>query len=662
MANTNPFHSTIKNIYLGDIDGLNIIQRNEFCQFEKIEFAESLLDLYPQGSITVRDTSDIMTYMSTNNWDYVTIEYENQQTASYFVTNFSYINNAASSNEENMVVISFSNYLFKLAQNTSVSQIMTSAYPQVYKIDKFLSSKLINGINQAIPDPYTKIQFNNDNIQTSNYMVYRPINPLDDKSDISSENIIQYMYYVTSLACDSENSLPRFLFWTSFDNSIYLKYMPETYKEDPNYDSSFKNRLYSIYESDSPTLTIQDNQIYKKIYQFKSNPATQYYNRKYYYTRITPKILNTESTTDQEQLLFNHQYLDNGSRYDTEIITSDGVVDVLPSGQGISSFEYKRFYGYYTKHDVDNNFKDSGLLSMEYGVRDLYDGRQFLSVVSPYPFVDSPEMWKNVYDLTPLHPNLGSQNTDTSGENTNLQKIYQIRNTTKASLNKLDQIKEIEKQNFILYVLCCIKEVDEQEETFFARITGWTPDTETGYSSLPTGYNNEPLIYRYSWKRLEINIDATDPANGFVKYTTPEHERWATVDEGSTDDITTWAINLNERRNQHDYGQGSGYYAPGWYGLNLTQSLFDYVNYRPIGNRTGGLTTEESTPIVGDYHIVRMTKVPFSKIIKQAKNYSSVITDDETLQSFLSAAAGKYLYYFEMANITDGPCNTLQNS
>jgi len=54
-----------------------------------------------------------------------------------------------------------------------------------------------------------------------------------------------------------------------------------------------------------------------------------------------------------------------------------------------------------------------------------------------------------------------------------------------------------------------------------------------------------------------------------------------------------------------------------------------------------------------------MTKIPFTKIIKNAPNYSEVITNATILNNFLSAAAGKYLYYFELANITDGKCNTV---
>lgn len=655
MAEYNPFHSKIKNIYLGDIDGLNITKKNNFCQFEKIEFSESLLDVYPQGGLLVRDLSDIMTYMNSNEWKYITIEYEDTPTVSYFITNYSYVNNAASSNEENLVIINFSNYLFALAQNTSVSEVLTAQYPQVYKIDEFFKDNLIPAINDIIPDPYTKIEFKNDDVSTSNYMVYRPINPLDNKEDISSENIVQYMYYISSLACEYTNELPRFLMWTGFDNSINLKYIPTDITDDTNYDANHDDRLYAVYEGDTPNITKQDK-IYKKIYQFTSNPATQYYNRKYYYTRITPKILNTNSTNlEQEVLLFGHQYLDNGSKYDVEIITTDGVVNDLPFSQGISSFEYKNFYGYYIKHDVDNNFRDSSLLSMEYGVRDLYENRSFLSAGAPYPFIDNAEMWKNVYDLTPLDPNIGSQERDVRGQKTNLQKIYEIRDATKYKRIKSDLIKDIEKQNFILYVLCCVKPLeDEQEETFFACLTGWAPDS----TNIKTGQHGENLIYRYTWKRLEIKLTDTNPTN-FTYFSNPESmSRWDYSDEQSVaNDINTWAINLNERTN---LGSGDyGYYGPGWYAYNLIQSVFKNVTYRPIGNRIGDLTQTanfSSTSIRPV--IVKMTKVPYIKLIKQALNYSSVVTSDETLQQLIENSKGKYVYYFEKENVTDGPCNT----
>ena len=659
MADFNPLYSKIKDVLLGQ---LSIVNRNQYCQFEKIEMVESVVNLYPQGSLIVRDTSDIMTYIQENSIETITFEFEDERPQTYFITNYSFINNGASSTEENFVSIQFSNYLFKLGQNTTVTELLQYEYPQVFNINRFYKSELMPKINELILAPYTKCALYDDGYESSNYMVYRPINPLESKNDIVSENFVQYMYYISSMMCDSEKELPRFLFWTGFNNEINLKYIPTNYTQDPNYEAYNEDRNYGVYESDVPSSKLSDGDVYKKIYQLITQPAKQYYNRNYYYTRIVPKLLDAEgqNSEDQELTLFNHQYLDQGSRFKTQIVTPEGEVDLLPESSGWSSFETNRFYGYYDKNDIDNNFRDTSLLSMSYGNSDSYSSKVFAGVAEPYPFIDSPEMWKNMFDLTPVHPNIGSSDNETvSGQNTNLQKVYRIRNIRKSDVSKLDQMKEIERQNFILYVLCCVKDIeDEQEETFFARITGWTEDT-----TLPTvrGYNGEPLKYRYSWKKLQILIGLSDTTTDFPYYTNPEAERWFATDSSDPEDIKTWAINLNERVNTTGSQSSSGYYAPGWYAQNLTQSLFDYVTYRPIGNRAGDLQTsaDPSTLPFGGYHIVKMTKIPFSKIIKDSVNYSSVITDATILNNFLSAAAGKYLYYFEMANITDGRCNTV---
>jgi hypothetical protein len=653
MADYNPLYSKLRNVLIGQ---LSIVERNEYCQFEKVEMVESVVNLFPQGSLIVRDTSDIMTYIQENLIETITFEFEEGRPETYFITNYSFINNGASSTEENFVSIQFTNYLFKLSQNTTVTELLQYEYPQVLNIDKFYKSELLPKINELILNPYNPCVLYSDNYKSSNFMVYRPINPLETKHDIVSENFIQYMYYISSMMCDSEKELPRFLFWTGFDNEVNLKYIPTKYIEDPNYQSNNEDRNYGVYESDVPSSKLSDGKVYKKIYQLITQPAKQYYNRNYYYTRVVPTILDEEGqdSPDQEINLFNHQYLDQGSRFKTQIVTGDGEVDILPESKGWASFETNRFYGYYETNDIDNNFRDSSLLSMSYGNSDTYLSKTLTGVDQPYPFIDSPEMWKNMFDLTPVHPNIGGSET-TTGQNSNLQKVYRIRNVRKFDTTKLEQMKEIERQNFILYVLCCVKDIeDEQEETFFAAITGWVPDP-THVDTL--GYNGEPLRYRYSWKKIQISINLSDLTLDFPYYTNPEMDRWERTGGSVEEDITTWAINLNERTNY--VGSQNGYYAPGWYAKNLTETLFNYVTYRPIGNRTGDLqntATFTSLPYRA-YHIVKMTKIPFSKIIKDAVNYSSVITDATILNDFLTAAAGKYLYHFELANITDGKCN-----
>jgi hypothetical protein len=44
------------------------------------------------------------------------------------------------------------------------------------------------------------------------------------------------------------------------------------------------------------------------------------------------------------------------------------------------------------------------------------------------PYVDTSEMWQNMFDMTEVHPNQGSNTKDPiPGANTNLQKVCDIR-------------------------------------------------------------------------------------------------------------------------------------------------------------------------------------------------------------------------------------------
>jgi hypothetical protein len=276
-------------------------------------------------------------------------------------------------------------------------------------------------------------------------------------------------------------------------------------------------------------------------------------------------------------------------------------------------------------------------------------------VVAPYPFIDNPEMWKNMWDMTPVHPNIGTSITGSiTATNTNLQKVFQVRESSKTSTSKLEKIKEIELQNFVYYVLCCLKEPEiEQEETFFACITGWKSDT----TNEEYGVNDEPLIYRYAWKRIGVELQSSID---FDYFTNPELYPWEYMDEGSVPaDITTWAINLNERRNTL-YSGSDAYYAPGWYTLNLREPVFENsVTYRPIGN--GGGTLEAVATGNTCRHIVMMRKIPFIQIVLNAKNYENIIgVDKEKLLEYIQASKGKYLYCFELSNVTDGKCNPIQ--
>jgi len=654
-AQPNPLFSYIKDITLG---GFSIYKtaNNAICRFEKLEMIESVFELFPSGSVIVRDVSDVITYIKNNNITSLTITTDNGVSQTYFITSTNFITNAASETEENFVAINFSNFIFKENQNITTNEILSVSTPTEYDIDEIIEN-VSNGVGGTV--------VSSSPFSFYNTIVYKNINPLEEKIDVITSNPIQYINYVSSLACDESTKLPRYLLWTGFDDTVNVKY----FYQNVNNDTAPVKR-YAIYSADIPTAKFGGS-VYKKIYLFTTSPADQYLNKNYYYIRKTPKILNRQtnnSLTDITQRLFNHQYLDDGAKYDIEIVTSQGVVDSLPNNSGISLLEYDKHYGYYTKNDTNTNFSSSNLLSLEYGNRKIYESQEFYSS-NQYPFIDNPEMWKNIWDLTPIHPNLESG--PASASNSKLQQILSIRKNSQSDEDKLQQIHDIELQNFIYYVLCCLTPQDEiiqqeeEEETFFACVTGWREDPEYTSTSTAYGAKQEPLIYRYSWNRLAVNIDESNLEN-FDYFTNPENGNvWSYTDEKSAEiqddpNLLTWAINVNERKNYYvSTNANSSYYAPGWYTKNLTETLFSEVRYKPVGHK-GGDTFTSTTQTQECYFIVQMKKIPYFKLIKESNNYNQIVTSQEIEDELRAAAQGKYFYSFEMANITDGKCTVDQ--
>jgi hypothetical protein len=665
MSNPNPFSSNIKQISLGSqtTPYFPIIGTKIKCQYEKIEFIESVFELFPSGSLVVRDTTDIATSIRSGNLDTIKIEYGNGKIEHFFITSVSGLNNLASSNEENFIAINFSNQLFKINQNRGLTD-MSIQQPSVENFETFLQNRVAPFLSSAVPSGIIPPTYKNlTNTRSGNYVVIRPLNPIEEKLDIPSQNLIQYLYYLSSMLVDDVNYKPRFLFWTGFNNDLNLRYVGTDLNTDPSF--SVNDRSYYVYEGDNPTI-IKNGITYKKIYLLFSTPSSQYYNRNYFYVRKTPAILDDVPVSSYQESLFKHQFLDDGNKYNVTLV-SDQMASttttgprIVPSLQGYSEIEYEGHFGYYNYNDKNDNFSNSTTLMMDYGNNDFYDSYKFMTVNSPYPFIDNPEMWKNVFDLTSLHPNLGgpgsitSPSSATSGSSTNLQKVLNIRQSTKNSTSKKDLVYDIEKQNFIYYVLCCIStEEDEQEETFFAALTGFSPDTLASTNQVPpTGSTGK---WRYTWTRLDFDI--TSISSNFYNIGIPENNlttypnnKWILGTESNSATADTWAINLNERKNwPGDYSYG----APGWWLANLTDPLFQNVRYRPIGYRPNGLLPGETIR-----HIVKMHKVPYSKILKESPDWGSYsYVDQQTMLNNISVK-GRYVYYFELPNATDGPCIT----
>ena len=218
------------------------------------------------------------------------------------------------------------------------------------------------------------------------------------------------------------------------------------------------------------------------------------------------------------------------------------------------------------------------------------------------PYVDNTEMWKNMFDLTAVHPDFPNGGT-VDGSDTNLQKVINGRYNAflqglSGAERQLQQFRQIELQNFVGYVLCCMGKKDE--DCFFAVLQRYETDSST---TQPTGSN----IYRYKWNKLIFGGTGTTGATGFHKV-----ESWSLdTTKSSASQDSTWAINLNER------GLTAGYLAPGW----VSDCVPTNFKYRAIGAKARGLTAENI------FHI--------AKICKYSDGQNSV-------------------YYFTAENVVDG--------
>jgi hypothetical protein len=649
----NPAYSKILDIVLQKDNGdeaFSILKPNTLCRFEKMEFLESIFEIFPSGSLVVKDTSDIISHIKKEEIDTIVATFINGEVNKFSITSTSYITNAASETEENFVSINFSNHFYKLSQDNSLIKILNTPKPIVKKVSS-LVSEIVSKASlffkfKSANKPELVV-----NDETSNYALYKPLNPLEDKIEVANENFIQYLYYLSSMACNKLTSEPNYLFWTGFENQLNFKYFYRNIEQDTSKVNKLNsyNLRYAVYNSDATSIQIpRGGKKHYKIYILTTEPADQFVSKKYYYVRKTPKILNkrppgsTESTTE----LLTYQFQDEGQKFDIEIIGSNGVRNSIEPGADELKWPYH--WGYYASMVSDDRISLPASINQNLGLNDKYSSTDFMGLNGTFPYIDNTEMWKNIFDFTPIHPNI-STNSDT--DNLELQKVMDIRydvfRADSGISSSLEQIRRIERQNFIAYVLCCLK-TSLEEETFFASIYGYKPDPAT---STDTGVNEEPLKYLYAWKRLKYantTFNGTPPVppdNSLFRLF--ENDGWEDDAEGvNIDDDSTWAVNLNERTNFFSSGSGLGYYAPGWYALNLLNDFND-VKYRPVGNTVGQLI-EPYIDFGSKQHIVRMTKTPIQLLLFQAG-----VQDQEVINYY----SGKYLYTFNSANITDGPCS-----
>ena len=674
----NPAYSTIKIVSLETKDGNNkftISQKNEECQYERLELAENVNDIFPNGALLVRDTKDIITFIKSKKLEVVRFDYIDNSISKDDITSISHINNAASETEENFISINFSNRYYKYMQSSSLINDMPGFKPWVYLISDYMAYAANYILVNALTDEEIEIAKKDQNKLingTKNYALYRPLNPTENKIEAPADNTIQYMNYLASMACGCGQGLtgatgadPRYMFWTNWKNQVNFKFFDRDIENDPNASDAILSANYLkfiISSGDVPLVTISKNvkegektkkkkSIYRKIYHFRSDPSDQFISKNYFYIKKTPKYLDnppigvTGATyTNYTTKALTYHYMDESDKYNYYVVSSSYGITYSGFTAGADEISYDKHWGYYNSLFQPNGRSNLTFLGDDLGNAKIYSDMNLVGWTGYMPFVDNVQMWKNMFDMTEIHPNYPYTNGFTvkgmSGIDTNLQKVMNIRYSvfkkyidnqaiqTKKENERLELMRKIENQNFLMYVLCCMS---KEEQSFFALLTKYEKDN----SYATTDGSRVP--YRYNWVKLNFNspyglCGPTGACGGISGATYYMHqiERWSRdpLVKGNTTQDDTWAINLNE------HGLTLGYLPPGW-----VSNLPTGFNWRPIGSSSASIS--DSSQI---NHVVRMNVVPMTDLLLDSH------------QAITENYLGKYLYYFTATNVVDGSC------
>jgi hypothetical protein len=656
QKNFNPAYSTIKSILLADEtsanDGngtsLDITKQNPECLFERIEFTESITELVPSGVLIVQDRQDIVGRLQKFKITRIIVNFLDGTKPWYFhITSVNYLNNAASDTEENFVAIYFTTEYYFDNQEYSLLSSLDFKYPRVYKINDFVDHVKQDGFfreeeRYEVTDSYTD--------PTDNYILYKPINALGDRQPAPIDDALQYMNYIASYAVwdgDRQNNTgnlpkyPNFMFWTGLNASINFKYFYRDLEKDSSFESIDTDyRRIAVYDGESVIQKLTDEKIYRKAYNILTNPAYQYLSKNYYYIRKTPKFLDVVP-----QIYFNqngspgtdyygyttkalmYQFQDEGQRYNIEIVGSTPAGATYAVG-GAEQLVYDGHFGFFTDLDSVNQETFLNSFNGDYGLDASVSNMSFgLSGVCGFmPFIDNTEMWNNMFDLTQIHPDQGNNPPrDIEGIQTNLQKVMDIRyqafvNRTTNLQNRLDLLRKIETQNFVMYSLCCMG--TRSDDCFFAVLQEYAVDFGlTGYfNNLPVPNPGDAKKYMYRWNKLTFvggtGYTASTGGTGYMI------EGWTLdplIKSGLTLD-NSWAININERSLTGPSGLSLAYLPPGY----ASDCVPSYFKYRPIG--VAGNSFGASGYI---NHIVRLCR------------------NNDPLNGF---------YYFTVENTLDGCC------
>lgn len=709
---SNPFHSSLVQIFLRDWDGAKtnagdntnvnfpILNQNPLCQFQRLELDDNLYELYPSGCLIVKDIGDVVSFIERNYIESVRLVFEDQSFWDCSITSVSYLNNASSDTEKSMISINLTNSFYKFSQENSLVSQMNVPYPKLDTIDGFISNYSKNIVDPLFDNSKPSLGICDS---TDNYVLYKPLNPDGDKNEVPATDPFQYMLYLSSMAVSPPTFSqfysngwkfnPRYFFWTEFGNYMNLKYFGEDPSEEYDYKENVKrktnesNLRYAVYTGDIPETEMNDKngdpRIFKKIYFYRNDPTLQYIRKNYYYTRVVPKFLDElayDNTTHKirnrglsaagvrkesiKDLIYLN--LDDGSKYNIEIIGSSGVLNGITSGS--SELVYDKHWGYYDeKTNSSQHNITSTLLNSNYGISKKYSEINYMGLTGVMNFVDSPEMWKNMWDFTPIHPDTPYESAGlTKTSDMMLQQVMKVRYeafknpsfpTGITNSNNIDFIRKVELQNFLMYNLCCLGNTEE-DNSFFAEIIGYEADPVV------------PFLWHYTWKKLNYYDGWTlgHPAGGYTgpgsntyswggdgKYpyglishktaappgmTLPRGSWWglAQYSFGPEENWAT-AVNLNELTNFTGVSLGTQTYLnlhPGW----SNQDLKPNFKYRPIGVRADD--TDFSSGFA--HQVVRMNSIDVNKLWAPGITFPAELT-------------GRKLYYFNATNILDGPCD-----
>ena len=599
---------------------------------------------------------------------YIKFLYENGNYDTFRIHSLSNLNNAASATEESYIGLHFSNYLYFFCQENTLSTVLKLPKPKVYRIDKFFET-----VFQKIGPLYTQGMDIND--ATDNYVCYRPLNPKLDGSEVASDNIPEYLNYLTNYAvpyqnikvqtaettgsaagagaresrvssqyattATPKNLKPRYFFWTSWGNYVNLKYLSSVTTDSIGLKAyNTYNLRYAIYSGDVPAQNLNGN-VYKKIYNYSTNQGEQFITKQYYYVRKTPKLLDGTGGNVYQNLAY--QFLDEGLKYNIQLVGNTGGINSF--GAGSEELEYSGSWGYVDDGRSSGKNSVSTHISNQYGTEAQYIQFDHAGLTGTFQFIDNSEMWKNMFDLTPIdpfYPDTVSQSA-VDATSSNLQKVLDIRfNSAKKQVTEgntqLDLIRKVELQNFIMYSLCCMGQ--EQDESFFAVLTSYMPNP---YSSTNVG------TWLYNWKRLDFAPryvpDPPNPNQIYAEADVFSIQTWKPNEKVKGElkqtpngpDYSTLAINLNENGNTGAVSSDQYVFSPGW------EAPPNGFLYRPIGFKAGLNDTNNGNI----NHIVKMYK----------KSWKSIFaTAGVTLSDPHPSYDGKYLYYFTAENVVDGKC------